>query len=123
AGILPGAKHCGDRAPELRMQVVRKWFAELSRNQRLEALDNRQPILCPQLSIELEALKIFVVLQDLLEQLMVEAEHEGGIDRNEAAIGVIGESPVVGAPREALDGLIVEAEIEHGVHHTGHGSA
>jgi len=54
---------------------------------------------------------------------MVEAQHHVTVHLNEAAIGVVGEPAVVGPARESFDGLIVESEIEHRVHHAGHRGA
>ena len=123
ARVLPGAEHGGDGAPELGVQVLREGLAELGLDQGLIAGDELEPILGAEFGVEFEALETFVILQDLLEQLVIEAEHHVGIHLDEAAIGVVGEAPVARAPRQALDGLVVEAEIEHGVHHAGHRGA
>ncbi len=123
ARVLPGAEHGGDGAPQLGVDVLREGRAELGLDQGLEAGDDVGPILGGKLSVVFEALETFVVLQDLLEQLVVEAEHHVGIHLDEAAIGVVGEAPVARARRQALDGLIVEPQIEHGIHHAGHRGA
>ena len=73
--------------------------------------------------IELETFQVLVILEDFLEQAVVDAEHNVAIHLDEAAIGVVGETAVVGAAGEPLDGLIVEAEIEHSVHHARHRGA
>ena len=39
---------------------------------------------------------------------------------NEAAIAVVGEARIAALGREALGGLVVQAEVENGVHHAGH---
>ena len=54
---------------------------------------------------------------------MLEAEHHIRIHGDEAAIAVIGEAAVAGQFGERFDGLVVEAEIEHGVHHARHRGA
>ena len=54
---------------------------------------------------------------------MAEAEHHVGIHLNEAAIGVVGEAAVARAAGEPLDSLVVEAEIEHRIHHARHRGA
>ena len=77
----------------------------------------------PSSESDLETFETFVVLERLLEQIMVDAEHHIAIHLDEAAIGVIGESAVRGAPREPFDGLVVEAEIEHRIHHARHRGA
>jgi hypothetical protein len=64
-----------------------------------------------------------VILQNILEVVMLDVEHDVGIHLDEAAVGIIGEAPVAGLARQRLDGLVVEAEIEHGVHHARHRGA
>ena len=97
--------------------------AELGLDHRLVAGDELDPILGAKLRIELEALQSLVVLQNLLEQLVVYAKHDVGIHLDEAAIGVVGEAAFGGTPRQPFDRLVVQAEIEDSVHHTGHRSA
>ena len=123
AGVLPGAEHRGNRAPELSVEVLRERRAELGLDELLEAGDEVGPILGGEFGVELDTFQIFVVLEDLLEQLVVEAEHHVGIHLNEAAIGIVGEAPVAGAPRQTLHGPVVETEIEHGIHHARHRGA
>ncbi len=122
-GVLPGAEHGGDGAPQLGGEGLREGLAELGRDKGLEAGDDLRPVLGGEFRVVFQAFEIFIVLQNLLEQLVVEAEHHVGIHLDEAAIGVVGEAAVSRAPRQSLDGLIVEAEIEHGVHHAGHRGA
>ena len=64
-----------------------------------------------------------MVLQDVLEHAVIDAEHHVGIHLDEAAVAVVGEARIARAGGEALHGRVVEAEIENGVHHAGHGGA
>ncbi len=57
----------------------------------------------------------------MLELLLGDVEDHVAEHLDEAAIGVVGEAGIVAALGERLDGLIVEAEVEDGVHHAGHG--
>jgi hypothetical protein len=52
--------------------------------------------------------------------MMLEAEHDIRIHCDETPIAVIGKAAVAGQFGERFDGLIVEAEIEHGIHHARH---
>jgi hypothetical protein len=61
-----------------------------------------------------------VQFERLLEMVMIDAEHDVAIHLDEAAIAVIGEAGVAGAPGQAFDRDVVEAEIEHGIHHARH---
>ena len=54
---------------------------------------------------------------------MVHAQHHVGIHLDEAAITVIGEAGVAGQPGQAFGGRSVQAQIEHRIHHAGHGDA
>ena len=51
------------------------------------------------------------------------AHDDVAIHLNKAAIAVVGEGFVAGFCGEGFDGFIVEAEVEDGVHHAGHGFA
>ena len=66
---------------------------------------------------------VLVLLEDLLEVVMLDVEHDVGIHLDEAAIGIPSEAVVPGRLRERLDGVVVEAQIQHRVHHAGHGGA
>ncbi|MET3827450.1 hypothetical protein ABIC16_003143 [Sphingomonas sp. PvP055] len=58
--------------------------------------------------------------QRFLERAVVELEHHVGIHLDEAAVAVPREARVARGGREALDGLVVEPEVEDGVHHPRH---
>ena len=53
-------------------------------------------------------------------QLAVHAQHDATEQRDEAAVGVPAEALVAGQLDEAQQGLIVEAQVEDGVHHARH---
>ena len=54
---------------------------------------------------------------------MLDAEHDGRIHLDEAAIAIPGETVVAREAGETLDRFIVEAKVEHRIHHAGHGGA
>ena len=49
------------------------------------------------------------------------AEHHVAVHLDEAAVEVEGEAAVAGAARDAVSDGLVQAEVEDGVHHAGHG--
>ena len=55
--------------------------------------------------------------------MVLDAEHHIRIHGDETAIGIEGEAAVAGLRRQGVDGLIVEAEIEHRIHHARHRGA
>ncbi len=52
--------------------------------------------------------------------MMLETDHHVRIHGNEAAIAVIGETAIARESGQRLDRAVVEAEIEHCIHHAGH---
>src|SRR5207302_29999 len=71
----------------------------------------------------LVAVAVLVIVEDFLEMVMTEAEHHVGIHGDEPPVAVVGEAAIARFLREGCDGLVVEAEIKHGVHHARHRSA
>ena len=90
---------------------------------RLVTLDQLGPVVRGQIGIEREALLVLVAFEDFLEVIVADAEHNVGIHRDEAAIAVIGEAAVAGGFRQRLDRHVVEAEVEHRIHHARHRGA
>ena len=123
ARVHPGAEHGADRAPELLLRILRERLAELLLDDRLVAPDQRLPVVGREVGVERVALALLVVLERVLEVVVVDAEHDVRIHRDEAAVAVIGEARVARGRRDRLDGLVVEAEIEHRVHHARHRGA
>ena len=89
----------------------------------LVALDQLGPVVGGEIGVERVAVALLVVVEHFLEVIVADAEHHVGIHGDEAPVAVIGEAPVAGFLRQRLDGLVVEAEIEHGVHHARHRGA
>ena len=123
AVVHPGAEHGADGAPELLLRLLREGLAELLLDQRLVARKDRLPVRGRHVGVEGIALAVLVLVEDLLEMVVLDVEHHVGIHGDEAAVGIVGEALVARALGERLDGDVVEAEIEHRVHHAGHGGA
>ena len=121
--VHPGAEHRADRAPQLLVRVLRERLAAFLLQALLVALDQFGPIVGGKIGVERVALPLLVVVEQFLEMLVADAEHHVGIHGDEAPVAVIGEAAVAGFLRQRLDRLVVEAEIEHGVHHAGHRGA
>ncbi len=60
-------------------------------------------------------------LEGVLEVVVLDAQHHVAEHLHEAAVGVPGEPLVAGQAGEGLEGLIVQPQVQHGVHHAGHG--
>ena len=111
-------------APQkLFLHVFGEGLAQFLLDPLLEEAGDALQIVGVEIGVELDALGFLLVVQDFLEQGMLDAQHDVGIHLDEAAIAVIGEARIAGELGQALGGRGVEAEIEHRVHHAGHGDA
>ena len=105
------------------MRILRKVLAGLARHRILVAADQIDPVVAGQIGVERVALAVLEGIEDVLEMMMLEAEHDIGIHGDEAAIAVIGEAAIARHFGERFHRLVVEAEIEHGIHHARHRGA
>ena len=56
-----------------------------------------------------------------IELLHLDVQRDFAEHLDEAAVAIVGEARVAGLRDQALDGLVVQAEVEDGVHHARHG--
>ena len=105
------------------MRILREILARFARDRVLVLADQIDPVLGGEIRVERVALAVLEGVEDLLEVMMLEAEHHVRIHGDEAAIAVIGEAAIARELRQRFHGLVVEAEIEHGVHHARHRGA
>ena len=105
------------------MRVLRKVLAGLARHRFLVLADQFDPVVAAEVGVERVALPVLESVKNVLEMMMLEAEHHIRIHGDEAAVAVIGETLVAGEFGERFDRLVVETEIEHGIHHARHRGA
>ena len=87
----------------------------------LVGLDQRLEVGGVEVEVVLGALRlVFSLVEGVLEEFAVGAEHGLAEHREQAAVGVPGEPVVAALLREAVHALVVEADVEDGVHHAGH---
>ena len=122
AGVVPGAEHSLDGFHELHLGLGGEVFALLFLIEGLEALDQFLHVVGVQLGVQLHALFGLQLIDDLFETLLGELHNNVGEHLDETAIGVICKTGVVGELGKALDHFVVEAQVQDGVHHAGHGS-
>ena len=116
----PGVEHGADREPQLLLRVLREVVAGLVLVQRLEAVDELLERVGVELGVVLDAAVVLDLGDRLLERLAVDPARDVAEHLEEAPVGVPREAIVVGRAREALDGGVVEAEVEDRVEHAGH---
>ena len=121
--VHPAGKHRADRAPELHFRILRESVPELLLDHGLVERDDMLPLDGGKIGIVLMAETGLLVLEDFLENLVVETHDDIGIHLDEAAIAVPGKTRIAGIVAERLHGLVVETEIEDGIHHARHRGA
>ena len=63
------------------------------------------------------------MVEQLLKIMVVHIQHHIGIHLDEPAVAVIGKARIAGAVRQRHHGFIIQAKIEHRVHHARHRGA
>ncbi len=130
AGVVPTAEDRLNRHLQLLPRVVRKFAPCLLANERLEALDGFLQIVNRQIGVP-HFLRLFAQLlgaagfqfvQNVLKLLSVYAHHDVAKHLHETPIGIVGEPLIVRLLDEPLNCLVIETQVQDGVHHAGHGS-
>ena len=75
-----------------------------------------------QIGMLFKPMLLTIVFEDLREGMYPFAADYGPIQMQEAAVGVKAKSWVGGQLRQSFDDFIVDAEVEQGIHHPGHGN-
>ena len=119
--VHPAGEDGADRAPELGLGILGEGLAQLFLNGGLVVGDDLFPVRGGQGGVDGDVEPVLVVVEDLLEQVMVQAQHHVRVHLDEAPVGIEGEATVAGEGGEALGRRIVEAQVQDGVHHAGHG--
>ncbi len=117
----PGAKHGVARALKLFHGILREWLAGFLLHQGLVAGDHLLQVRGGQFGIELGLGFLLLALEDGVEIVLADFQHHVAVHLDEAAVAIVGEARVVAPGRQSLDGLVVQAQVEDGVHHAGHG--
>ena len=120
ARVHPGTKDRADRAPQLLLGILREGMTVFLANDVLETGDDGPPILCGEVGVEAGAGLELVVFDQLLEMMVVDTEHDLPVHLDETPIAVIGKTLIAALARQPDDRLVVETEVEHGIHHPGH---
>ena len=87
----------------------------------LELADDRLQVVRREVGIELGFDLVLALVERLVEQLHRDAEGDFAEHLDEAAVAIVREPRIAGLGHQALDRLVVEAEVEDGVHHARHG--
>src|SRR5262245_11311441 len=123
AWVHPGAKDGTDRTPQLFLGVLREGAAAFLSYDILEPRHDRLPILRRKIGVECDIAVELVAFEELLEMMVVDAEHDLAVHLNKATIAIVSEPLVTALASQPHDGPVVEPEIQHRVHHSRHRDA
>ena len=123
AGTLgvPGAEDGLDTHVHLGARILGEVLAGLFLDDALEGVDEALEVLGGQLGVALHAALGLEVVEGVGEEVAVDIEDGLAEHLDEAAVGVPREALVTANGSKAENGLIVEADVQDGFHHAGHG--
>ena len=121
AGVEPGAEHGVARHGKLLDGFLRKRLAGLLLHQLLVVGDDGLQIVGGQVGIELGLHLFLAAVEDVVEIVLVDFQHHVAEHLDEAAVAVVGEARIAALALQRLHGLVVQAQVQDGVHHARHG--
>ena len=118
--VIPRGENSLNGFFQLLVDVGGERFAGLAFGNLFELGDELLELVGGNFGIGFDARALFVFIQDLFKVGGIGVQHDFAEHLDKAAIGVVGESLIPGQFYQALDGLVVDTEVEHGIHHTWH---
>jgi hypothetical protein len=94
ARVHPAAEDRADGAPQLRLRILREGCAGLVQHEVLIGLDHLLPLMGGQRGVLHHAGIDLGLFDDLLEAVVIDAEHDAAEHLDEAAIAVPGKAAV-----------------------------
>ena len=131
---IPALEHGLDTAFHLGFGIVGEFDTQHLFHLQFEGFGQLLQVVGGQVGVALIVVLSLVLVQHVI-QLFADAlavsglnafallHHHIGIHHNEATIGVVNETGVVGSLQHTGDGLGREADVQHRVHHAGHGTS
>ena len=121
AGVVPGTEHGLDGADELLLGIGGEVLADLVLVLGLELHGQLLQVLGGQLHVLGDAALGLHLVDELLKVLLAHLHDHVGVHLDETAIAVPGPAGVVGFLGDDFHHVLVEAQVQDGVHHAGHG--
>src|SRR5690349_15028614 len=102
------------------MNIGGEGLTRLALGNLLELGNDLLETLSGDLGVGFNASLLFVMVQYFLEVVRISIEDNLAEHLNEATIGIIGEALIACEGNETLYCLVVDTQVQDGVHHTGH---
>ena len=118
---VPTAEHGVNGPLQLLPRVLGDIHPHLTLHRLLKVGDDAAQLVDAQVLVLSSASGGLVVVQNLIEDLAVDAQYDAPIHVDEAAVGIGGDPLVVHQPGQSVYCLIVDAEVQDGIHHSWHG--
>ncbi len=123
AGVVPAAENGLDGAHQLLLGVGGEVLTDLGLIFGLELAGQLLQVVGGQLHVQLDALLLLHLVDELLEILLAHLHDHVGVHLDKAAIAVPGPAGVIGLVGDGVDHVLVQAQVQDGIHHAGHGGA
>ena len=121
--VHPGTKDRANRAPQKFHRIARELLPQCFLVFFLEQNNQLFQIFRIQFRIGLHALGLLAFFKNVFQQIAIHAHNHVGVHLDKAPVGIVGETRIARLLYQAFHGLVVQSQIEHGVHHARHGSA
>ena len=123
AGTLgvPGTEDGLDGHIHLGARILREFFTGLLVDDGLEDIDQALEVLGGELSIALDAAFLLHVVQSVGEEIAFDIQNGLAEHLDQSTVGVPCETLVAADSSKTVDRLVVQANVEDGFHHAGHG--
>ena len=123
AGVVPAAEYRLNRGEELFLGVVGEIFAKLGFILGFELVGKRFEVVGVEVHVEFNALFLFHFIDEFFKILLADFHNDVGEHLNKSSVTVPSPAGVARFGCNGVYNFFVQAEIEDGVHHTGHRSA
>ena len=121
AGVVPGAEHSLDGTHQLLLGVRGEVLADLGFVLGLKLARQLLQILGGEVHVLGDAPGLLHFVDELLKVFLADFHDHVGVHLDKTAVAVPGPAGIAGLLRQHVHHGLVEAQVQNGVHHAGHG--